>query len=284
MASFAKQGNLGDCVRAGQTQGKAMSLVGTSAGAALSWLIGPAPLHVIACMLPLAALSLYATYRSSRIIVLRSLNLQRTERLYAMLLPLIEGHQTDPAAAQPAAPTPEAIAEVETFGTPYVTCLPGNMHLQPVFSTTDAPQRFSPLRLRLLRGAADLDAAFALLQPTASTSGRATPWRAYRHDSYALAVRRSSGGPSSSGLHIAVWYMVGAQSHDKLRAVWHACALRCYLHGREQASEADARALSARALAAWPSVRESLVAAGWDLSTVYLDGAGGFIEELDDAQ
>ena len=57
MIRLAPQGNLADCVRAGQTQGKLMSLLGTGAGASLSWLLGPDPLHVLGAMAPLAAVS-----------------------------------------------------------------------------------------------------------------------------------------------------------------------------------------------------------------------------------
>ena len=86
MASFAKGGNLADCVRAGQTQSKLMSLLGTASGAGLSWLVGPEAQHVLGVMVPLAAISCYATHASSRIVVLRSLNVQRCERVYDDLL------------------------------------------------------------------------------------------------------------------------------------------------------------------------------------------------------
>lgn len=86
MASFARNGNLADCVRAGQTQSKMMSLVGTALGAGLSWVIGPHPLHVMVAMLPLAALSLSAMHASSTLVVLRTLNVQRAERVFADLM------------------------------------------------------------------------------------------------------------------------------------------------------------------------------------------------------
>jgi hypothetical protein len=58
MSSFALDANLADCVRAGQTQGKLMSLLGTGLGAGLSWVLGPQPLHVLCAMVPLAAISM----------------------------------------------------------------------------------------------------------------------------------------------------------------------------------------------------------------------------------
>jgi hypothetical protein len=76
MAAFARRGNLADCTRAGQTQSKIASLVGTAAGVAAAWLIGPSPLQVLGCMAPLAGVSLYAMYESSRLVVLATINLQ----------------------------------------------------------------------------------------------------------------------------------------------------------------------------------------------------------------
>jgi hypothetical protein len=179
MASFALRGNLADCTRAGQTQAKLMSLVGTalgigatrapaawagrarswnmghdtlirsiiicgmpgskggglpfyfriphgacagyspllplptspslhrrklsracstsdfetsladhhpSAAAGVSWAVGPQPFYVILAMVPLSVLSLLSTYRSCRLVVLRTLNVQRTERVYRMAI------------------------------------------------------------------------------------------------------------------------------------------------------------------------------------------------------
>ena len=70
-----------------------MSLVGTAAGVGVSWLIGPRPLHVMLALVPLASLSLYATWRSSRLVVLRSLNLQRAELAIRSMLEQLSGEQ-----------------------------------------------------------------------------------------------------------------------------------------------------------------------------------------------
>lgn len=90
MSSFAVQGNLADCVRAGQTQGKLVSIFGTAAGAGLSWVLGPEPVHVCCTMVPLAAVSLYAMFESSRLVALRTLNEQRAELLFAALADRLE--------------------------------------------------------------------------------------------------------------------------------------------------------------------------------------------------
>ena len=154
MACFAKQGNLADCVRAGQTQGKLMSLLGTGAGAAFSWTIGAEPSNVILAMVPLAAASVYATHRSSCLVVLPSLNLQRCELVYAELLRATLPQMTAAAAGvvsktssmrtglsslvapsdlQLQAPSPEEVAALERFALPYRSVLPSKLLLQPVF-------------------------------------------------------------------------------------------------------------------------------------------------------
>ena len=152
MSSFAVQGNLADCVRAGQTQGKLMSLVGTGAGAGLSWVIGPDPLHVLCAMGPLAAVSLYAMFESSRVVVLRTLNVQRSERVFVDIIAALDAAAAGNNAAGNAAvdgeragdsgmgttavlvaPTPDEVAHDETFVLPYASVAPGQMMLQPLF-------------------------------------------------------------------------------------------------------------------------------------------------------
>ena len=63
MASFARRGNLADVTRAGQTQSKLASLIGTGLGAGLAWVVGSTPTDVFCCMVPLSWLSLYAMHR-----------------------------------------------------------------------------------------------------------------------------------------------------------------------------------------------------------------------------
>ena len=134
-----------------------MSLVGTAAGVGVSWLIGPRPLHVMLALVPLASLSLYATWRSSRLVVLRSLNLQRAELAIRSMLEQLSGEQrageqragerraaAEGAAAEGAAedrtagarplvaPRPEAIADLESFILPYSSVFDTPLLLQPL--------------------------------------------------------------------------------------------------------------------------------------------------------
>lgn len=109
MASFALQGNLADCVRAGAVQAKLASLFGTGIGAGLSLAIGPDPYLTLAALPPLAAVSLYCTFVSSRIVILRGLNVQRAERALAPLLP---AHVAEAAAEDGGAGTGGKVALV----------------------------------------------------------------------------------------------------------------------------------------------------------------------------
>lgn len=136
MSTFARHGNLADCVRAGQTQGKLCNILGTGIGAGISWYVGPDPLQVLALMMPLAALSIYGTYASSQLVVLRSLNVQRTERVFVHMLG--DADSSSLPLAKRATPLralgPEAISEVEAFALPYRSVLHGELMLQPLFT------------------------------------------------------------------------------------------------------------------------------------------------------
>jgi len=144
-ASFSTGGNLADLSRAGQSQSKICSLMGTGLGATLSWVLGPEPLVVLAACTPLAAVSIAAMYRSSSLVVLPSLNLQRTELLFLDMLrqlpehPVGAQHGSAGGAAAPLgatellsldAPPPAAIAREETFARDYVSVLGADSELQ----------------------------------------------------------------------------------------------------------------------------------------------------------
>lgn len=321
MASFARVGNLADCVRAGQTQSKLMSLAGTSLGAALSWIIGPEPAHVLACLVPLAGSSLFSAYRSSALVVLPSLNVQRTERVYAALLQELDRPQqldagTAVAANAPppasvasvdtplAAPTPSDVARVETFGWPYVSVLPGQLYVQPLFGEG----LVASLLPRWTLGVASRDreswgvlyAALPLLQAQYEQGSQHTQgchpaprqvspganiagvWCASWHGAYAIAIRGGEQGsaPTECKLAVALWHGSQATPADKLHAMWHASVLRHF--AATVGCGADARAANeaaaARACASWPLVYAAMEAAGWDLSTAYLDGDGGSLK------
>ena len=101
-------------------------------------------------------------------------------------------------------------------------------------------------------------------------------WCASWHAGYALAARL---GPSS-GCHVALWHSSGASSRQKLLAVWHASIARQLLRGRcDQRNPASLWTECAQiAHLSWDAVEAALLASGWDLNTVHLDGSGGALD------
>ncbi len=295
MASMARQNNLADCTRAGQAQSKMMSVLGTALGAALSWLIGPEPLSVIGVVFPLAATSLYASHYSSQLVVLRTVNVQRAERVFGPMLH--ELPQAEAAGWEPTALAPHEVAALETVGPmSYASVLPGTLRLQPLFRERGGLG--APLRLR----AADersaqwptLSVAQQLLERPDDEAARAplngeggAPWRALWHDGhdgadgarYALAVGGGATG-AQAACQVALWHTSGSKPLDKILAVWHASVLRHRLAGGGGEATREQLAAATRvANAAWPRVHAALEEAGWDLKSVHLDGDGHHLED-----
>ena len=296
MASFARRGNLADCVRCGQAHAKLMSLVGTGIGAAIGGYIGPEPYTLLALLVPLASTSLFSIHRASKLVVLRSLNVQRAERAFVVLIDQLlpppptgaaavvtppEGEALAARLTTLAADAPEAVAEREEFAVRYESILPGTLLLQPLvkgekplrmFGKCVDPAVLSPLLpAHAERGAAGWTGGWHT-----HTSARARGTRSW----YALALR--GGGAEEGGAPtVAAWHTFGATSEAKLQAVWHASVLRHGLRGVGDDADAVAAAagrLDAFACAAWPAVLDALRDVGWDLKQVHLDGDGGFLE------
>jgi hypothetical protein len=306
MSAFALVGNLADCTRAGQTQGKLMSIFGTSAGAALSWVIGPEPLHVAACMVPLAGLSLYSMHVSSRLVVLRSFNVQRAERTFARILSQLPRDLgvTAPAGVRvaPAAglgvgradrtlrvPSPEEIADTETFAMEYHSVFATELLLQPLIGgpPTGGWRLALPFAkhveanavIDLLRPPEDARAPKAVLaagQRGERRGGHEERWAAsWQADGmYAIAVHSP---PDGSRRQVLLWHGSRNRPREKLQALWHACVVRHVLDHRGQLPF-SLEAAHAAALGHWPAVYSALVEADWNLEAVYLDGVGASIE------
>ena len=263
MSSFAKRGNLADCVRAGQTQGKLMSLLGTAAGAAVAWVVGPEPLHVIGVMLPLSVISCCSMHASTQLVVLSTLNVQRCERVYAALLSQLDASHSEPApppAAMAAAaasgpttrplpvldlvaPSPEAVGAEESFTLPYRSILPGTLLLQPLFTgsvvKTDISSHLHaawPLvqAARVAAAGSDAADAAAAALPAGNAARMAreplepsrTLWHASWYRGYALATLARGGDPGKGGFIVALWYTRDAPIADHPRAYWHASLVR----------------------------------------------------------
>lgn len=279
MSAFALGGNLADCTRAGQTQGKLMSIVGTSAGAYLSWLIGPDPYRVALCMLPLAALSLYSMHASSALVVLRSLNVQRAERLFRDLLLQLPGGALARGAAAGGVrfdvPTPEQVAALETFAVEYVSVFHAELVLQPLLG--GPPTGGWRLALPFAR-AIDSSVAALILggQRPLPAAHASAEWAASWHagSTYAIAVHRPAD-PSRWAVY--AWHTSRSTPLDKLCAVWHSCVLRHAIDERG-GRPPDLDAAHAAAAELWPAVQAALEGSDWALSTVYLDGDGAYLE------
>eukprot|EP00967_Tisochrysis_lutea_P039807 scaffold47736_cov35-Tisochrysis_lutea.AAC.3 len=136
----------------------------------VSWAVGPQPLFVMGAMVPLSALSLLSTYKSCRLVVLRTLNVQRTERVYHFVLDQMvarllargaakvviarsdggSAHEQAPSLNLPAepsmglamemashiddsvVPSPECIANDDTIAFGYRSCFRVPLELQPL--------------------------------------------------------------------------------------------------------------------------------------------------------
>lgn len=269
MASFALHGNIADCTRAGQTQAKITSIAGTSLGAYVSWIIGPDPYAVAACMLPLATLSIYSMYVSSRLVVLRSLNVQRAELVFSALLADLEPDLVSPAGGGLRPPTPEQIAAIETFATGYRSPFRLGLVLQPLIAAGE------PSMLELFTKRRGVDAA--AVRPLAGAAGVAEAgasgpvWECDWHVDGAYALARTWVGREP----VLVWYAKNTPPEDRLRAVWHACVIR---HVRDMQHPVSGCRADDIAHAMWPSVLEALQEADWTTSSVHLDGTGAFLE------
>ena len=278
MSSFAVTGNLADCVRAGQTQSKLMSIIGTGTGAGLSWVIGPEPYHVIGAMIPLAAVSCYAMHTSSCLVVMRTLNLQRCERVFADMLKEIPGDANCMALVPPTVRTPEEVAAMETFTLGYRSILPGRLYLQPLFAAkhpwgTQAKGEVAEMMASLL----GLDDVTRGAERAEQLYPRCASW----HDGYVLVAGISSTG----GAVVGLWHAAHTDPSTKLRAVWHASLARIRLAeqgGSIVATQEEIRKTLAQIARItgdmWPHVEKAVVSAGWELQTVFLDGDGGCLD------
>ena len=244
----------------------------------------------MAVMMPLAAISLYAMHESSRVVVLRTLNVQRAERVYADIIRDIEARSD---ARQPAlvAPSPEAVAEAETFVWPYDSIINGDLWMQPLFGP--ARTAAAPLKawLGMARGKASTGLCDALpaLEAAANSpvggvdaaASGSSSWQASWCDGYAIAASMEAGGDAGAadvGARVALWHTADATALSKIRGTWHATLLRTRLSNMDASRLREAMdAASASAHAAWPEVHAALDAAGWDLESAHLDGDGGLL-------
>ena len=231
-------------------------------------------------MLPLAALSLYSMHVSSQLVVLRSLNVQRAERVFHAMLYQLPPDARPAARTELTAPTPEQIAEVETFAQQYRSVFRTEMLLQPLIG--GPPTGGWRLALPFARSVSST-VAFELLRasPAGACARDSDAWAATWHAgaAYAIAVHTPSARDAPE---VLVWHSSTSTPLHKLQAVWHACVLRHALDGR-RARPLDLGAAHARAMELWPAVLRSMESTDWLLGMVYLDGDGAYLEREDTA-
>mmetsp|Transcript_44392 Transcript_44392/g.96446 ORF Transcript_44392/g.96446 Transcript_44392/m.96446 type:complete len:528 (-) Transcript_44392:63-1646(-) len=279
-ASFALQENLADCTRTGSTQAKISSLLGTALGAGLCFMVSPTPLQVWSVMVPLACVSLYSTYISSRIVTLQSLNVQRTERLFQHMLLEMPWQEAGPFCQGKAlhAPSPATIADEETFCAPYTSVFRRGLDLQPLLGPSTSWGARIPAALSALfarpQPRLELEAVLPLLYAASASPQEAGKWSANWYAGQTYAIAAQSHDLSSP---VAVWHRSGASARSKLQAMWHACALR---HCSELPGEIPAEKVHKRALQSWPEVLAAVEGAGWHVESVFLDGDGACLDPL----
>ena len=114
--------SLGDLMRCSQAQSTLAALIGTGIGVALSPLGLGSVNTVLAAFVPLAIATQYLAYKSSQIVVLHTLNVQRAEILFKHLVDSLEKHDSFNGvldSKQLQILTPEEVAHVEVFTSTY---------------------------------------------------------------------------------------------------------------------------------------------------------------------
>lgn len=203
-------------------------------------------------------------------------------------------------------PTPERIAEDDNIVFTYASCFRAPLVLQPLITDPHlATALTDAARLRQdQRGLGDEGKGWGE-SAGGPADARTGGWRARWHAVGAYAVARHPQGGEASPVH--VWYADGACARDRLQAVWHACVHR-YLgealrqHWQQSAERSPPRQpprasgdagfsgalvgrpvvrvhdLDSVAVAAWPTVYESMRSHEWEVEIAFLDGDGGCLD------
>jgi len=264
-----------------------MSLLGTIFGVVLSWIIGPHPLHVIACMVPLTIISMYSMYISSCLVVLRTMNVQRAEQVYHTVfkdvLSQLSGsplQELKTHGMNITVPSCEEVAKQEVFVTRYKSVYDWPLSLQPILGSRPA----------LLRGATfstciDLAVAVPLLCPPSHECSTGDPpqvgsWTAswHSHDMYAIAYRQQGENDGNVLPQTVLWHSTHAQAIDKLHAMWHVCAIRFFCALPSAYAAPAVQEVHELSQTLWPLVNKALMQANWATDIAYLDGEGGDLE------
>ncbi|KJE95000.1 hypothetical protein CAOG_005530 [Capsaspora owczarzaki ATCC 30864] len=149
--SLTLRDNLGDVTGKAGSQAIATSLIGTGLGIAIAPFVGTDPIAVLLAFLPLSIVNMVSNYRSNTIVHMRTLNVQRAERLFMHFLLHNRAALIDAAAADKMAfstpmqyqlLTPSQVSGAESFVWHYRTIFDVPVCVEPpidvVFAKHDA--------------------------------------------------------------------------------------------------------------------------------------------------
>eukprot|EP00051_Salpingoeca_urceolata_P013039 m.163046 g.163046 ORF g.163046 m.163046 type:complete len:646 (+) comp17679_c2_seq5:190-2127(+) len=201
--SFLRNANLGDATAKITSQSILASLIGTAAGIAVSSQTGADPMTVLVAFAPLAAVSVFSTYKSCQMVPLQSLNVQRCELILQAVLPdMVAEWRRSGTVSQSLQTrvTPEMLASKERFVWKRPRVLGVDVDLQP------------PLHRALQQYGKEFMARvfFPLVQR-------------FNHPAYLLGIT------PEAKQQVALWYTSHATPSDMLKGFVHATAVRLVL-------------------------------------------------------
>jgi len=212
--SFTKSSNLGDVLRCAGSQTVAAQLLGTGIGAALSPLIGSSLYFLLSGNITLSMAALYCSYRSSAVVQMTTLNVQRAEIIFYHAIDDVRQTQCgslgfrnlasnclDREALSQAVLSPGKVQDLERFVRPYRSVFPVPLLVNP-------PICRGPLVLANARG---------------STLA------------YTTAVDKGMDRPAT----VMIWYHVGASPLEVIRGFFHMCIFRSMIGEASQGSRRE---------------------------------------------
>jgi len=256
--TFALRDNLGDVLRCSSTQSAAAQLLGTGVGVLLGPLAGSQVQILVAINAVFTIAALKFSYESSRVVRMRTLNVQRAEIIFFHAIRELELQScfvemyrevAKPELHRHLVPSVEEVQMQEVFVRPYKSVFAGSsLEVNPLMH-----DQFSVLTKM--------------------------PGLDYQH---LLGVRDVDG--LNSCPVFALWLRRGAPSAEVIRSFFFVCVCRAMLAEQQRRAQHDELTrlglaelveLHERAMRVvdiwWPRVASGLTARGWRLDVVFLD-------------
>lgn len=243
--TFAVDSNIGDVLRCAQSQSTAMTLLGTGIGVLLGPVVGTDMLNLLGVSFGFSALTVFASYRSSSLIQMATLNIQRAERIFHGVLadPAFFSCKLDSYTA--CVPSLGEVQDVESFVMPYTS----------VF-TNQSPIVVNP----------QMGTQFCLL----------TPAEELMTSTHIIGIEER---PTAASMTVALWLVEGAKPVSAIRGFFEACIFRELLKRAMEDTPscpvtlAESEYIRTRDLAdrRWPAVLEAMHAKDWRTDVAFLD-------------